>query len=84
MALIEVDMDCCGRLTSESTALLEVVDALAVVALAHLLSEQASHHALDPLLAQDGILGSLELQVVVVVDALECWRHRGLLHAELD
>lgn len=74
-----------GRIrTSEVTALLEVVDTLAVVALAHLLSEKTCHHALDPLLAQDGILSRLELLVVVVVDALKGWRHLGLLHAELD
>lgn len=73
-----------GSGTSELAALLEVIDTLAVVASSHLLPEQARHHALHPLLTQDGILGRLELVVVVVVDALECRRDGGLLHAKLE
>lgn len=63
-------------------ALLQVVDALPVVALAHLLADQARHHGLDPLLADDGILGGLESGVVVVVDAVEGGRNLGLLREE--
>lgn len=64
------------------TAVLQVVDTLPAVALAHLLSNQARHHALDPLLADDGVLGGLELRVVVVVDAVKGGRHLGLLRQE--
>jgi hypothetical protein len=51
--------------------LLQVVDALTPVALAHLLAHEARHHALDPLLAYDGVLGGLESGLVIVVDTVE-------------
>lgn len=65
------------------TALLEVVDALTVVALSHLFSDEPGHHALDPLLADNGVLGGLELLVVVVIDAIEGRGYRGLSRQEL-
>lgn len=65
------------------TALLEVVDALTVVALSHLFSDEPGHHALNPLLADNGVLGGLELLVVVVIDAIEGRRYGGLLRQKL-
>ena len=59
-----------------------MVDALAVVALAQLVTDQARHHAADPLLADDGVLGLLERDGVVVVDAVEGGRDGGLLGEE--
>jgi len=56
-----------------------VVDTLAVVALSELAADNTGHHALDPLLAQDSILGGLECFCVVVVDTVECRRDRRLL-----
>lgn len=69
--------------TSKVSALLQVVDALAIVALAHLFPDQAGHHALDPLLADDGVLGGLELVIVVVVDPVEGRGYLGLARQEL-
>lgn len=65
------------------TALLEVVDALTVIALSHLFSDEPGHHALDPLLADNGVLGGLELLVVVVIDAIEGRGYCGLSRQEL-
>lgn len=53
------------------TALLQMVHAFLVVAPAHLLPNQTRHHALNPLFADDGILGGLERFVVVVIYAVE-------------
>ena len=64
------------------TALLQVVDALAVVAFRHLLPHQSSHHDVDPLLADDGILRLLQSLVVIVVDAVEGGRDGRLLSQE--
>lgn len=69
-------------LTSQNCALLQMVHALLVVALAHLLPDQARHHALDPLLANNGILCGLERFVVVVVYAVEGGRDGGLRRLE--
>jgi hypothetical protein len=60
-------------LTSEVTTLLQVVDALSVVALAQLLPHQSRHHALHPLLSDHGILRRFKRFVVVVVHAVEGW-----------
>ena len=65
-------------LTSQVSALLQVVDALSVVALAQLLPHQSRHHALHPLLSDHGVLRGLERFVVVVVDAVEGRGHRRL------
>lgn len=66
------------KLTSQVTALLQVVYALAVVALAQLLPHQPRHHALHPLLANDRVLRGFQRFVVIVVDAVERRRHRRL------
>lgn len=68
--------------TSQVPTLLQVIHALATVALAHLLPHQARHHTPDPLLADNRILCSLQGLVVVVVDAREGRRDRGLLREE--
>jgi hypothetical protein len=65
-------------LTSEVSALLQVVDALSVVALAQLFPHQPRHHALHPLLSDHGILRGFERFVVIVVDAVEGWGDCGL------
>ena len=59
------------RLTPQVTALLQMVDTLPVVALAHLFPDQPCHHALYPLLADHSILCGLKSLVVVVVDAVK-------------
>lgn len=63
-------------------ALLQVVDALPVVALAQLLPDEPSHHDLHPLLPDDGVLGLLEALVVIKVDPFEGWWHGRLLGQE--
>lgn len=69
-------------LTSQLTALLQMIDAFPVVTLAQLLPDQPSHHHLHPLLPDDGILCLLQRLVVFVVDSVECWRHGWLLGQE--
>jgi hypothetical protein len=69
-------------LTSQVAAVLQVVDALAQVALAQLLSDKAHHHGADPLFPDDGVLGGLEGLVVVVVHAVEGGGHLRLLRLE--
>ena len=59
-------------------ALLQMVDALFVVALAHLLPDQPRHHALHPLFPDDRVLCSLEGLVVIVVHSVEGWRNLWL------
>lgn len=71
-----------GLLTSELAAVLQVVDALSYVALAQFLSNKPCHHSTDPLLADDGILGSLEGLGVVEIDAVEGGSDLGLLALE--
>jgi hypothetical protein len=53
------------------STLLQMVDSLPPVALAHLLPHQPCHHALDPLLPDDRVLCGLEGCVVIVVDAIK-------------
>lgn len=65
-------------LTSQVSALLQMVHTLAVIAFAHLLADQSRHHALHPLLPDDRVLCGLEGFVVVVVYAIECWRNGWL------
>jgi hypothetical protein len=65
--------------TSQMATLLQMVDTLPPVAFAHLVPHQPRHHALDPLLPNNGILRSLERFVIVVVDALEGGSDLGLL-----
>jgi hypothetical protein len=48
-----------------------MIDALLPVAFAHLIAHQSRHHAPDPLLADDGVSGLLELSGIVVVDAVK-------------
>jgi hypothetical protein len=62
--------------------LLEVVYSLPPVALAHLFPDQPCHHTLNPLLADDSILCSLQSDVVIVVDTVECGRDLWLLGQE--
>lgn len=69
-------------LTSQMPALLQMVDALPVVALPQLLAHQSPHHDLDPLLPDNGILGLLEARGVFVVDSVKGGRDRGLLGQE--
>lgn len=59
--------------------LLQVVDSLPPVALAHLLPDQPGHHTLNPLLANDSILRALQGNVVLVVDSIEGGRDLWLL-----
>lgn len=68
----------CFALTSQMPTLLQMVYALLVVAFAHFLPDQPRHHALHPLLPDDGILCSFQRLVVVVVHAVKCWRDLGL------
>lgn len=70
------------KLTSQKTTLLKVVHALALVALAQLLADQTGHHAAHPLLADDGVAGIVNGDVVFEVDALVGRRHGGLLGEE--
>lgn len=49
---------------AQALAVLEVVDAFALVALAHFFADEAGHHAAHPLLAEDAVLGALEGQCV--------------------
>jgi hypothetical protein len=70
------------KLTSEDTALLEVIHALARIALAQFLADKTGHHAAHPLLADDSITGVVDGDVVLEVDALEGWRDGGLFGEE--
>lgn len=60
-----------GILTSQMSALLQMVHALAVIAFTHLLPDQPRHHALHPLLSDDRVLRRFQGLVVIVVDAVE-------------
>lgn len=71
-----------GVHTSQMPALLQMVHALPPVALVHLVPHQSRHHALDPLLSDNGVLCRLESCVVIVVDALEGRSDLGLLRKE--
>ena len=64
-----------AELTSQISALLQMVDTFPPVALAHLLPYQPRHHALYPLLAYYCILGCFERLIVIVVYAIEGWRY---------
>lgn len=70
------------KLTSEVAAVFQMVDALANVALAQFLSDEAGHHGADPLLPDEGILGRLEGLGVVKVDAVEGGRDGRLVRLE--
>lgn len=70
------------KLTSQSTTLLQVVNALARIALAQLLADQAGHHAAHPLLADNCIAGVVHGNVVFEVDTLVGRGHGGLLGEE--
>lgn len=64
------------------STLLQVVDPLPPVALAHLVPHQPRHHAPDPLLPDNSILRALERSVVLVVDTVKGWRNLGLFGKE--
>lgn len=64
------------------STLLQMVDPLPPVALAHFLSDQPRHHAPDPLLPDDGVLCALERSVVLVIDPIKGWRNLGLFGQE--
>ena len=68
--------------TSQVPALLQVVDSLPPVALAHLCPDQSGHHALNPLLTDDSVLCALQGNVVLVVDAVKGGRNLWLLSQE--
>lgn len=70
------------KLTSQCSALLQMIHALPVIALSQLLSHQSRHHALDPLFSDNCILGLLESWRVVVVDTVEGRRNRWFLSQE--
>ena len=70
------------RPTSQMSTLLQVVDPLPPVALAHLVPHQPRHHAPHPLLPDDSILRALERSVVLVVDTVKGWRNLGLFGKE--
>lgn len=59
-----------------------MVHARTVIAFAKLLADQASHHDLHPLLANDGVLSLLQPLVVIVIDAIEGGRDGRLLGQE--
>ena len=48
-----------------------MIDPLPSIALPQLLSHQPRHHRLDPLLADDGVLGLFKAGRVVVIDVVE-------------
>lgn len=52
-----------------------MVDPLSTITLAQFVTDEAAHHDLYPLLAEDGVLCGFERPVVVVVDAVEGWRN---------
>ena len=56
-----------------------MVDPFAIVTFAQLFPDQPGHHALNPLLANDGVLSSFQLICIVVVDPIKSGRHFGLL-----
>lgn len=58
------------ELTSENTALLEVVHTLARIALAQFFADETRHHAAYPLLADNGITGVVNGDIVLEVDSL--------------
>lgn len=70
------------KLTSQVTALLQVIVAVLNVAFAQFLSNKSGHHGADPLLTDNGIFGSLEGLGIVKVDTVECGRDRRLLSLE--
>ena len=74
---VDICMDINPR-TPKRATLLEVINPLAEITLVQLFAHQPGHHALDPLLANDGIARILEGAVVVVVDSVEGWRDCGL------
>lgn len=59
-------------LTSQFTAVFQVVNALAHVALAQFLSNESGLHGADPLFSDDGVFGGLEGLGVIVVNTVEC------------
>lgn len=64
------------------SALLKMIDALPVVTLAHLFSDQPSHHDLDPLFPDDSVSGICYSFTVTQVDALIGGRDSWLLSEE--
>lgn len=59
-----------------------MIDPLHPIALTHLLAHQPCHHAPDPLLADDGILGFFESDLVVIVDIVKGRGNCGLFGEE--
>lgn len=70
-------------LTSQRSALLQVIDTLPSIALSHLIPYQPGHHAAHPLLTDDCILRGFEGLVVVVVDAVKGRRDGRLTREEV-
>ena len=71
------------QLTSQMTAVLQMVHTLALVAFAQLITDQSSHHSSNPLFSNDRVLGGLESLGVGVVNAVESGSDGGLLSLEL-
>lgn len=59
------------QLTSQMSAVLQMVHTLAGVAFVQFLASESKHHGADPLLANDGIFGGLEGLGIVVVHSVE-------------
>lgn len=66
-------------LTSQSSALLQMVNSLAVITLPHLFPNQSRHHTPDPLFPNNRILGLLQSSRIIVIDTVKGWRDRGFL-----
>ena len=66
-------------LTSQWPALLQMIHSLPVVTFTQLLPHQPRHHSLDPLLSDDGVLGSFERGGVLVIDAVKGGGDFGLI-----
>lgn len=64
------------------STLLQMINPLPPVTLAHLLPHQPRHHAPNPLLPNDSILCAFERSVVLVVDTIKGRRNLGLFGKE--
>lgn len=59
-----------GKLTPQSTTLLQMIHPFSAITLPQFLPDKARHHAAHPLLADDGVAGVVEGDVVFEVDAV--------------
>lgn len=70
------------KLTPQSTTLLKMIHPLPLVALAQFLPNKTGHHTAHPLLADDGVAGVVDGDVVFEVDALVGRGHGGFFGLE--